>query len=642
MLSATVPHPTVLDLSRLSSAVLPLANLGSAQDPAEIQLIGAWRQMPNPGQPPTGSLPLPFLLSRLPYPRTPPCLFYRRLLVIVRLSIVAVVLERSALDFLNPLIFELYHLGKVVLVPILRVETRCDHPLTLLIPARHSHSHFHSECELKRQPLRLPNRILTIDIYSTLKKHAHAMGAPLKDDLKMPTATITARTVKGETNKHSKQPPRRQHTVPERGSLWDIMHEHQGTSLYVLPICWTDLHTRLLGCRFIHRPPQTTPTPTVSSSPKRSPRASSAVVGIGRDLDTLMGKDTPRNVMAKTRALRSVISTLFPTHLCKPKSNAELSLRFGSRVYHKATRAQVIWKHHDASMSFDSATTWTSSRSTSQLMASMSVNIAGDTPVLAYVSRSNLNHIRHNCFRILQGPNRSPNTPVHRLQTLRSKNLIPSNLDEDPHFVATIIALAQQQLYPDGFRASTITARDITVRLFTTSEEDEAFIIYTATVPAAFLMMFHEPHKAPKGDAELKIDYTHVPVWPVLGLKERLSQVLGHELVGAFDPLKLETFADEEEEIMGVAQTTSPKRRRDVLSEVLNVSFSEDRESANGDELSIMGKRRCLEEGVENVEEESANRKGTPGRLTRWRKWAVAASSEDRENEEIDDLEIPA
>ncbi|KAH8197969.1 hypothetical protein TruAng_007871 [Truncatella angustata] len=406
---------------------------------------------------------------------------------------------------------------------------------------------------------------------------------------------MTATTTHQEETKRSKRPPLRPHTVPEPGSLWDIMHDHQGTSLYVLPICWTDLHTRLLGCRFVQQQPQTTPVPSTSSSPRRSQRTSSTVVGIGRDLESLMSRDSPRNILTKTRALRSIISTLFPTHLGKAKSNTELSLRFGNRIYHKATRAQVIWKHHDASMSFDSATTWTSSRSTSQLMASMNVNIAGDAPVLAYVSRSNLNHVRHNCFRIIQGPNRTYNAPVHRLQALRSKNLMPSNPDEDPHFIATIIAMAQQQVYQDGFRDSHFAPRDVTVRLFTTTEEDEAFIIYTATVPAAFLSMFHEPHKAPKGDTEVKIEHTHVPVWPVLGLKERLAHVLGPDLVGDFDPLKIDTFPDEEQDITSIAEVASPKRRRDVLSDVLNTSFSEDRPSNTPDDINAIGKRRCLE-----------------------------------------------
>ena len=125
-----------------------------------------------------------------------------------------------------------------------------------------------------------------------------------------------------------------------------------------------------------------------------------------------------------------------------------------------------------------------------------------------------------------------------------------------------------------------------------TEDEDEAFIAYTATIPAAFLSMFHEPHKTPVGDAQVHIEYTHVPIWPVLGLKERLGQVLGRDVVGNFDETNLETFDDGE--LTPIPEAVSPKRRREVFSEVLNVSFTEDHEPGreNG-----MGKRRRLEEG---------------------------------------------
>ncbi|ETS77560.1 hypothetical protein PFICI_11434 [Pestalotiopsis fici W106-1] len=432
-----------------------------------------------------------------------------------------------------------------------------------------------------------------------------------------------AAEAEGSTSNRSRR-PRRSHTVPDRGSLWDVMHDHQGTSLFVLPLCWTDMHTRLLGCRFVRQPSQDTPVPSTHSSPRTSPPASLTLVAIGRDIDTLMTRDNPRNVVPKTRALRNIMSTLFPIHLGKPKANAELSLRFGGRLYQKAARAQVLWKHHDATMSFDSATTWTSSRNTSQLLASMSVNIASDAPILAYVSRSNLNHIRHNCFRIVQGPNRNPNIPVHRLQTLRSKNLVPSNLDEDPYFVATAISLAQQHFYPDGHRTNQIKQRDVTVRLFTISEEDQAFIVYTAKISSEFLMMFHSPESNPKPDAtNFRIEYKHVPVWPILGLKERLGQALGEELVGNIDPLSMETFPDDEEEIFHVNELTPPKRRLDdVFSEVLNASFIEDPEPSSTEEMGVIGEENVAEDAPKDEEEELEEATASE----KWHRWAKTAA----------------
>lgn len=42
--------------------------------------------------------------------------------------------------------------------------------------------------------------------------------------------------------------------------------------------------------------------------------------------------------------------------------------------------------------------------------------------------------------------------------------------------------------------------------------------------------------------------------------------------------------------------TTSPKRKREILSEVFNTSFSEDRESTSYPS-ELLAKRRCFEEG---------------------------------------------
>ena len=71
-------------------------------------------------------------------------------------------------------------------------------------------------------------------------------------------------------------------------------------------------------------------------------------------------------------------------------------------------------------------------------------------------------------------------------------------------------------------------------------ETDAAFItVYTATVKRGFLERFHDPFAAcltKDGRQEgLRIEYTHVSVWPVLGLRERLGKALGEDLVGPFD-----------------------------------------------------------------------------------------------------------
>ncbi|RYP08746.1 hypothetical protein DL764_001657 [Monosporascus ibericus] len=216
-----------------------------------------------------------------------------------------------------------------------------------------------------------------------------------------------------------------------------------------------------------------------------------------------------------------------------------------------------------------------------------------DAPILAYVSRSQLNHVRRNCFRVLAGPNRTYNGPVHRLQALRSKMLMPKHQDEDQYILAVMIALAQQAAYSEitSSRAA-FNPRDLKIRVLSTSEDDDSFIVYTGIVPAAFLRMFHEPEKAPRGDTKIQISYAQVPIWPVLGLKERLGQALGNEVVGDFDALNMEMYEDE---LPPTPETPSPKRRREVFTEVFNASFSEDRDSDSP--LEALGKRRRLEEG---------------------------------------------
>ncbi len=39
---------------------------------------------------------------------------------------------------------------------------------------------------------------------------------------------------------------RRRITQTDVGSLYDILHDHAGTALFVVPIGWTDRHTDLL------------------------------------------------------------------------------------------------------------------------------------------------------------------------------------------------------------------------------------------------------------------------------------------------------------------------------------------------------------------------------------------------------------
>ncbi|KAI0025197.1 hypothetical protein F4780DRAFT_768448 [Xylariomycetidae sp. FL0641] len=407
------------------------------------------------------------------------------------------------------------------------------------------------------------------------------------------TTTSTQTPAQNRTMENRRKKLRRRLVAPEIGSLYDILHDHAGVSLYLLPICWTDFHTQLLGCRWVQLPAQRIERQPSTSPPRRPQNNPPTVVKLGRWLDVLLSTDGSQPLLQKNRCLRSILATCFSEQTLKPQNSADLDLRFGRRCYSKAVRCQSIWTQPEgAAMSFDSATTWAASQTASQMLASMTVTVPTDDPVLAFISRSHLKHVRNNCYRVLSGPNKLYNGPVHRLQMLRSKNLLPSNPDEDQYFIAIMIAMAQNSVYADIHEGTGFAPRDVKVRVITVSEDDSDFIIYTATISAAFLTMFDQPNKAPKGDTRFDVQHSRVPIWPVIGLKERLGKALGKDLVGDFDGVPIDTY---EHEVQSMRNSPSPKRRREALSEVLNASFSEDRET----ELpgTVFGKRRCLEEG---------------------------------------------
>ncbi|KAI0147053.1 hypothetical protein GGR57DRAFT_264668 [Xylariaceae sp. FL1272] len=386
---------------------------------------------------------------------------------------------------------------------------------------------------------------------------------------------------------------RTRHISPEVGSLYDILHDHAGKSLYVIPLCWTDLHAQLLRCRFKQMPAWTTPTPNNTSTPRRQRKTPGSVVALGHDLDILLSTDGTKLVHAKNRAMRCVIAKFFPEHLARPSGISELDLRFGKSFFPRTVRCQLVWNQPSTLMSFDSATTWTASQSASNLLASMTVNVGSEDPMLAYVSRSHLEYVRGTCFRVLSGPNRSFNMPVHRLRKLRAKNLMPSNPDEDSYMIAVMVAMAQQSCYTDVRAGKGFAPRAVKARVLTVSEDDNAFIVYTATVPIGLLQMFHEPEKAPLESSQIEVEYAQVPIWPVLGLKERLGKALGADMVGDFSRVPLDTY-EQEEEMESTPESITPKRRRDALSEVFNASFSEDRESDCPE--GVFPKRQCFEE----------------------------------------------
>jgi len=409
------------------------------------------------------------------------------------------------------------------------------------------------------------------------------------------------------------------------------MQAHSGVPLYVLPICWTDLHAQVLGARFVSRDPVLTPVPVSypGSSPVSGsylPRPSQTAAALGRELTTLLSPDN-RRPFCKSRAIKNAMATLFPDALSRPKTAAELDLNFGGRVFRKAVRVPILWKHPDAAdTSFDSAATRPASSfnripSGSQRSGVSSGGWSCDSsqstpsaPMLAYISRSQLAFIRQNLFRIVPGPETGDNQPVLRLQQLRSKQLLPADVDHDAHFVGILLAMAQAHFYgeassrassqrsPRSGGGSPVDAppppdfHDVKVQLLTHADETAEFIVYTAVVSAAFLRRFSEPAKASQDAGKVDIEYTKVPIWPILGLKERLGKALGRDVVGdVFEDgtgAEMETWESQEERQHRMSTLKRRRIEREALAQVLKGSFEVENDADRDVSSSPHAKRR--------------------------------------------------
>ncbi|TDZ38710.1 hypothetical protein CTRI78_v010765 [Colletotrichum trifolii] len=443
---------------------------------------------------------------------------------------------------------------------------------------------------------------------------------------------------------HSSTKRRRRRRVfrPDEGSLYDLMWEHAGISLFVRPICWTDLHVRLLDARFTELPRCDTPVPP--QSPRGSPpspsrchmKPSAAATTLSRELTAMLAPGATRPF---TNSIRTIMSTLFPGNMSNARTQVNLPIYFGNLVYRETCRVQVAWDsapsrspslasfksettHPAESFGIPTSTSTNGSSVSSQQSQPQSQSCSDVQTLLVYIGKPHIAATRRNMYRVVQGPDRRYNGPVERLQQLRSKMFVPPNPNHDPLLVGIILALAQKRFYGEPMpslnkwyssrslptEAGELVFHDVTVHVLTNDNETSEFIVYKAVVTGELLRKFHEPTKNPAAaegnthagrmrevaeEGGIRIGYTRVPVWPILGLKERLGKALGRDMVGEFDEDNIETWEEQTEE----KSSDKLKRRRDreALAEVLNGSFEE--EATDG--MPLSGKRRCL------VDEES-------------------------------------
>lgn len=395
------------------------------------------------------------------------------------------------------------------------------------------------------------------------------------------------------------------------------MRQHPGVSLFVRPILWTDFHAQILGVQFTETEPCKEPLPlNEPGSPptKGHLRPSPTIMTLSDALSDILQSSVVHPVQVST-AVRTVLTTLWPHAFRKPKFMPEMHLYYGGKAYRDAVRAQLMWTYPD------SPSSQTSFKSISTLAAGSNSLISpistprplADPPMVCYIAKTQLASIRRNLFRIVPAPGRKWNEPVHRLQQLRSRALLPADADRDAHLAGIFLAMAQRHFYPApsvvGRKPSQSSQKDLlecpdfhdlTLRILTHDTETAEFIVYTGHVTAKFLERFHYPRKAPReaGSEEvsgLNIEFTRVPIWPILGLKERMGKALGEDVVGQIDLNTLETWNDED--IEPTSSNNTNKRKREALSEVTNGSFDEESEADQPPSTPLGGKKRRLQQG---------------------------------------------
>lgn len=263
-------------------------------------------------------------------------------------------------------------------------------------------------------------------------------------------------------------------------------------------------------------------------------------------------------------AIETVLGVLWSTPFCQPLKSHELRLYFGSRVC-CVVGAQLMWNL----TSKETASSLSSSISASTV-PSMPTDVSEEssasqrnfTPsMICYVGKSQVASARRNRFRVKPGFRGSHDEHVLQFQERRRRTVDTSNPDQDAYLIAVFLAMAQAHFYTtqpirvgsdsrppkqQGIPSGS-NFHDLKLRILTHDVDEKEFIAYTGYVTRGFLQKFRDPSRAPAGDDDaavsgLKIEYTRVPIWPILGLRERFGKALGPDVVGPFNPDEMETW----------------------------------------------------------------------------------------------------
>ncbi|UKZ64313.1 uncharacterized protein TrAtP1_005532 [Trichoderma atroviride] len=449
---------------------------------------------------------------------------------------------------------------------------------------------------------------------------------PKEDDDKVMESPASTPPTTQQPKLDSSPPPRRtlpsrraaRRRRPQKGSLRDILRQNSGTSLFVRPIGWTDLHASLLGVRFCELPACDTPRPcNLPGSPPTQGhmRPSPTITKLSDALTEilLLSSGLPKST---STAVKTVLMTLWPTAFAKWQLFPDLNIYFGDKVYHDAVRVQALWNFpsHPSALSSQSSVATIPARPVSS-SSSPPVHCNANLPMLCYIGKNQLASIRKCIFRVATGPDNNPNIPVQRLQQLRAKLLIPADADKDSHFVGIFLAMAQRHFYTPPIRTLTRESslglqkptsrrpdfQDVKMRILTHDNETSEFLVYTGHVTAQFLDRFFDPSGAFYEEdgtiAGMKVEFTRVPIWPILGLRERLGRALGEDIVGPFDSNQMETWEDDssgsESRFSEPGARGANIKRKRTTPAALDGSLDEE---SDEDQPAMPDKKRCLSE----------------------------------------------
>ncbi|KAK2005275.1 hypothetical protein LZ32DRAFT_218903 [Colletotrichum eremochloae] len=361
---------------------------------------------------------------------------------------------------------------------------------------------------------------------------------------------------------------------PDEGSLYNILRTNARLRLFVKPIRWTDFHLDCLGARFIEVHPCDTPVPPTSSkdtslSYHREP--TKLALDLSKALtDMLRGKTEPR----RTKSIRNVISQLYSSQLSCIKSTG-VHHYFGHRAYLNTCRLEAAWEAAPSRRSSvtprESGPTSSSRTFDTPTEAKTTRTSVSNQCILAYVDTRTVDAARRSTYRVV-----GDNGPVKELNKLYHKAFSPLNAHQDPFLAGVILALAQKRFYgetmPSAAEPSCLFVatppfkaefHDVVVHILTVEDKDRdlpCFVVYKGVVTEALLRKFHYPAENPQPTEKangMRIEYTRVPIWPLIGLKERLGKALGADLVGNFDEDNIETWGMDAR-----ANDGRPKRRR--------------------------------------------------------------------------------